>query len=134
MQHYILMYGAETWTISMTTNDHLCALKIRCYRRVLTIKWTDWITNKVVLKIKIKERLLCTIKRITFIYYGHTIRKGDLQIKLLGGKVEGRRGRRRPQTMWTDNIRRWTGLTHIAEARREQDRHDLRAVVSNPLN
>ena len=35
--------------------------------------------------------------------------------------------------MWTDTIQRWTGLKYIEAARREQDRHDWRAVVSNPL-
>ena len=137
LQCYIwstLLHAAETWTTSNTTRDRLCAFEMWCYRKMLNINWTDRVRNEEVLRrMNIKEILFKTIQKRTLAFFGHAIRKEDLQRKLLDGKIEGRRNRGRPRTMWSSNISRWTGLTYIEATRRARDRNDWRTVASNPL-
>lgn len=137
LQCYIwstLLYAAETWTTTKATRERLCAFEMWCYRKMLNIKWTDRIRNEeVIRRINIKERLLKIIKKRTLKFFGHTIRKQDLQRKLLDGMIEGRRPRGRPRTMWTNNITTWSGLTYPQATRRAKDRNDWRTIASNPF-
>ena len=119
-----LQYGAETLTISKTMADRLSAFEMWCYRRMLRISWTDKIKNeKVLRKINIKNRLLNTIKTKKLKYFGHITRQnGDsLQKIVLDGKVNGRRGRGRPRTSWSDNVSKWTGLSYHQAVRQAQE-------------
>ena len=40
-------------------------------------------------------------------YFGHIIRGDGVQRLLMEGRINGRRGRGRPRTMWTDNIKEY---------------------------
>ena len=129
-----LLYGAETWTISNVMKQRLCAFEMWCYRKMMNIKWQDRVKNEeVIQRANIKERLFRTIKKRTLIYFGHMIRKEDLQRKLLDGKINGTKSRGRPRTMWTNNISHWSGMSYIEATRRAGNRNNWRAVASNPL-
>ena len=45
-----LLYGAETWTITKPMRERLNAFEMWCYRRMLSIKWSDKVTNAEVLR------------------------------------------------------------------------------------
>ena len=42
----ILFYAAETWTVNKEDEKRLLAFEMRCYRRILAVKWQDRRTNE----------------------------------------------------------------------------------------
>ena len=104
------------------------------YRRMLRISWKEHKTNADVLhKMKTKRSLLNTIKKRKCQYFGHIIRRDGIQRLLMEGRINGRRGRGRPRTMWTDNIKEWTkmsynGLYQSGTRSRTMEIHDSRPV------
>ena len=103
-----LLYGAETWTLTKVTSDKLEAFEMWLYRRMIRISWKEHKTNGEVLN-KTKRSLLNTIKKRKRQYFGH-IRGDGVQGLLMEGRINGRRGRGRPRTMWMDNIKEWTKI------------------------
>ena len=37
----VAMYASERWMLKKKDRDRLLAFEIKCYRRILRIKWTD---------------------------------------------------------------------------------------------
>ena len=98
-----LLYGAEIWTLTKVTSDKLEAFEMWLYRRMLRISRKEHKTDGEVLhKMKTKRSLLNTIKKKG---NGHIIRRDGVQRLLMEGRINGRRGRGRPRTMWTDNTK-----------------------------
>ena len=54
-----------------------------------------------------KELLLNIVKHRQVAYFGHITRRDGLQRLLVDGKLNGKRGRGRPRTLWVDNIKEW---------------------------
>ena len=118
-----LLYGAETWTVTKVTSDKLEAFEMWLYMRMLGISWKEHKTNEEVLnKMKTKRSLLNTIKQRKCQYFGHIIRRDNLQRLLMDGRINGRRGRGKLRTIWTDNIKEWTKLPYNDYIRVAQDR------------
>jgi len=42
----ILLYAADTWTLKKADEKRLAAFEMRCYRRLLRIRWQDFHTNE----------------------------------------------------------------------------------------
>ena len=104
-----LLYEAETWTLTKVTSDKLEAFEMWLYRRMLTISWNEHKSNGEVLhKMKTKRSLLNTIKQRKCQYFGHRIRGDGVQRLLMEGRINGKRWRGKPRTMWTDNIKELT--------------------------
>ena len=131
----ILMYGAETWTITKPLEKNIEAFEMWCLRRIARISWKDKVTNAdVLLRLGTSRQLLKTIKLKKLQYYGHIRRKGNFLTTLLEGKMEGRRPRGRPRQTWFSNIPQWTGRDAqrcIAEA---TDRHLWSVITRQPLD
>ena len=83
-------------------------------------------------RIQSQRVLTKTIKERKLQYFGHLVRQGDLQRKLVEAKVTGKRGRGRPKTSWTDNIKNWTGLSYCEAVAMAQNRQLWRIISSNP--
>ena len=64
-------------------------------------------------------------------FYGHVRRHDSLQRVILEGKVEGKRGRGRKRTSWTDNIKTHLGLPINTCAELALDRKKWRAMTPN---
>ena len=129
-----LLYGAETWTLTKVTSDKLEAFEMWLYRRMLRISWKEHKTNGDVLhKMKTKRSLLNTIKKRKCQYFGHIIRGDGVQRLLMEGRINGRRGRGRPRTMWTDNIKEWTKMSYNDCIRVAQDRERWRSMTTDLL-
>lgn len=68
----------DTYKISNTTTWSIWNMDV--YRRMLRISWTGHKTNDEVLnKIKIKRSLISTIRKRKLAYFGHIIRRHNLQ-------------------------------------------------------
>ena len=48
----VVMYASETWKLQKT--DRLLAFEMRCYRRILRIRWEQKITNE-----EVRRRVRC---------------------------------------------------------------------------
>ena len=61
------------------------------------------------------------------------IRGDGIQRLLMEGRINGRRGRGRPRTMWTDNIKEWTKMSYNDCIRVAQDRERWRSMTADLL-
>ena len=129
-----LLYGAETWTLTKVTSDKLEAFEMWLYRRMLRISWKEHKSNGEVLhKMKTKRSLLNTIKKRKCQYFGPIIRGDGVQRLLMEGRINGRRGRGRPRTMWTDKIKEWTKISYNDCIRMAQDRERWKSMTADLL-
>ena len=124
------MYECETWTIGEEERKRLEAFEMRCFRRMMNIKWMDRITNEEVLE-RIGERrtLWKSLRKRRGQMMGHTLRHGCLGISSRGrwGKI---RGRGRPRLEYFDQIigdMRCETFREVKEL--TWDRAELRRVV-----
>ena len=64
-------------------------------------------------------------------YFGHNINRRDVSVEklILQGSVEGSRGRGRPITSWTDDIKRITGLSMAEATQMTAKRTEWRTLV-----
>ena len=129
-----LLYGSETWTMTKSLTKKIEAFEMWIFRRMLKISYTEHKSNDAVLKLmKTEKQLINTIKQRKCRYFGHLIRRDGLQRLLLEGRINGKRGRGRPRTMWMDNIKEWTKLNYNENIRMAQDREKWRSMVANLL-
>ena len=129
-----LCYGAESWTLTKVTSDKLEAFEVWLYKRMLKISWKEHkTTGEVLHKIKTKRPFLNTIKKRKCQYFGHIIRGNGVQRLLIEGKINGRIGRGRPRTMWTDNIKEWTKISYNDCIRVAQGRERWRSMTADLL-
>ena len=76
------------------------------------------------------ERLLTTLNRGKIAFVGHILRGKDISTDLFMGMVHGKRGRGRPKTRYSDNVKEIAdgrGLTNLY--RLAQDRRLWRATA-----
>ena len=127
------LYGCETWTLTESIEKKITAFEMWIYRRISRTPWTDKVTNQHVLqKINIKStELVQMIRTRKAKFYGHVRRHDSLQRVILEGKVEGKRGRGRKRTSWTDNIKTHLGLPINTCAELALDRKKLCAMTPN---
>ena len=127
----IATYGSESWAMTKNDRKRVDAFEMWCYRRLLRVSWREkrsnhWVLEKVRTKLTLRRDI--NIRKLR--YFGHITRRDNSVEKLiLQGAVEGSRGRGRPITSWTDDIKRITGLSTIEATRRASNRTKWRALV-----
>lgn len=132
--HSALLYGSETWTLNRNLEKRIEAFEMWTFRRIGKISWKDRVTNEDVCNsIAQTPTLLKTIKKRKLKYFGHLRRHDNITKQFLEGRVNGKRPRGRPATIWMDDIRAWTGLTATECSTRATDRGMWRAISSRPL-
>ena len=74
------------------------------------------------------------IKKRKCEYFGHFIRRpNSIQRLLLEARIDGKRGRGRPRTMWMDNIKDWLNLSYKECIRNAENREKWRSITFNLL-
>jgi len=123
-----LLYGAETWSLSVSNTKKLEAAHHRWQRKILKISWKDMITNKAVrettgqdtLESVIRERRLrCHVCRMDS---NRTARQAMDWIP-----SDFKKKRRRPRVSWTSTIKKdlnLLGLTWEEALDLTKDRSD----------
>ena len=118
-----LLYACKSWTMSGHDEQRLRASEMKSYRRLLGISWNEKNTNEFV-KTKIRE--ICgyelegaveMMKKRNFKYFGYRVRGGGTARAVMKGRMEGRRGRGRPQGNWIENLREWSGKRGVGLSR-----------------
>lgn len=131
----IILYGCEAWTIKEDLRKRIEAFEMWTYRRMLSISWTQKVTNvKVLERIGQKRALMLTVKQRKISYLGHVLRhqRYSLLQLVMMGKVAGKRKVGRRKKSWLRNIREWTGIASAAELfRRAINKEDSKKLIAN---
>ena len=128
----IATYGSECWLLKNSNKRKIEAFELWCYRRMLRISWTekktnDWVLNKAE---SCNSRLLNVINRRKLSFVGHVLRSNGLDKTLVIGMVFGSRGRGRPKTRFSDNIKEISGgLSLVSLCKLAQDRTNWRKFL-----
>ena len=129
----VLLYGSESWTISAEMKRKLEAMEMWCFRRMLKISWTEFVSNEKVLgQVKEEQQILVSITQRQLKFFGHIVRENNLERLVLEGKIDGSRSRGRQRKKYLDDLVAaagclWKGeLFHLA-----QDRKRFRCMVAN---
>ena len=131
----VLLYGAETWSVNKTTGKRLAAFHLKCLRRILKIRWFDYVKNETVLERANVEDIEKVIKKRRWQYLGHALRMDPERLPRQAWEwaPKGKRKRGRPRgtirsTIWNDM--RIGQITHLNLAQKAQDRQGWRALLS----
>ena len=107
-----LLHASETWTLKETDKKKLLAFEMKCYRRVLRIKWRYVIRMEDIRKRKLG-------------LFDHICRMDDnrLVIHVVFSRMDGKSRRERQCREWLDDITEWyqrsgQELFHLAQDRR----------------
>jgi hypothetical protein len=116
----IALYGAETWTLRAVDQKHPESFKMWCWRRMVTISWTDHVRNEdVLLGVKKHRNILHEIRKRKANWIGHILRRNCLLQQVIEEKIKGRievtgrRGRRRRKLL--DYLKERRGYSHLKE-------------------
>lgn len=122
----VLLYASETWTLKENDKKRLLAFEMKCYRRILKIKWTEKRTNEDIRKmICRKYTIIDIIKKRKLQLFGHICRMSDSRLvkQIVFSRMEGKSRIGRPSREWLDDIADWCNhniqdLYQIAQNRR----------------
>ena len=87
-----LLYGSETWTVSSKMLNKLEATEIWFLRRMQRISYTEHVTNiEVLRRANTKKKLLSEIINRQVKFFGHVMRREEMEKLVTTGYVEGMR-------------------------------------------
>ena len=115
---YVLLYGAETWTIDKTFTKRLDGCYTRMLRVAFNVSWKEKIKN-----IELYGRLPAVSSKVThrrLRIAGHCVRHADQEVAgnlVLWQPVEGSRKRGRRTINYVDTLLQDTGLCNTEELR-----------------
>ena len=128
----IATYGAKCWVLKKVDTKKIAAFELWCYRRLLRICWVDKRTSQWVLeKIGPCSRLLDKINERKLKLLGHIARTSGIAKDLLFGTVIGKRGRGRPKTRMSDNVKNIANISMASLLEQAQDRNHWRSFVES---
>ena len=127
----ILYLKPDFTNLNHGNEKKITSFKMKCYRKILRISWTERKTNTSVLEqLGVKAlQLLNLIKKQKLSYFGHIKRHNTLEKLFLEGTCEGRRGRWRPRRRWTQDIGEWMGVSTVEAGRQALERGEFRQAV-----
>jgi len=115
---------SESWTQKKRDRDKLMAFELKCYRRILHIRWQQMITNE-----EVRRRMNL---------FGHKCRMNNSRLikQVVFGMVDGSGIRGRPNKEWLDDIKEWRqmdvhSISILAQARTEWRQFVKRVVDTN---
>ena len=115
-----LLYGSETWTLTSDLMKQLEATEMCFILRMLRISYKDRVTNEEVLRrANVDRALRKDIVKRQMEFFGHVIRKEELENLLVTGFIEGKRARGRQRETYLQNMKGMTPieLIHLAYER-----------------
>ena len=102
----VVMYGCESWTVKKAKRQRIDAFELRCWRRLLRVRWTARRSNQSILKeispgISLEGMML----KLKLQYFGCLMGRVDsLEKTLMLGGFGGRRRRGQQRMRWLDGI------------------------------
>ncbi|CAH1239246.1 OIT3 [Branchiostoma lanceolatum] len=124
----VLLYGAESWTLTKALRLKLDSFDTRCLRKIEGFRWQDHVTNEVVRRTTNQVPVSQKIIKHQLTFLGHTSRATPTQevVKLVSAAPDPtwRRPRGRPRSRWEDQV--FTVLDTLGVSRA-----DWRALAEN---
>ena len=111
LDHSIVMYECESWTLKKSECRRIDAFELWCWRRLLRVPWTARRSNqsKEISPEYSSEGLML---KLILQYSDHLMWRTDsLEKTLILGKTEGRRRRGQPRMWWLDGRWTWVGVS-----------------------
>ena len=102
----VVMYGCESWTVKKAERRRIDVFELWCWRRLLSVPWTEKRSNQSILKeISPEYSLEGLMLKLKFQCFGHQMQRSNLLEKtLMLRKIEGGRRRGRQRMRWLDGI------------------------------
>ena len=127
-----LLYGCESWTISHSMKERLEAVELWFLRRMWKIPWTARMSNERVLETARTEKtLMKTVTSRQASFFGHVIRKGEMEHLVTTAKIEGRRARGRQRMTYTESLCGRMDVQKMDMVRAATDRKVWKAMTAN---
>ena len=102
----IILYEAETGTIIKAYMKTIDAFELRCWKNLFEVTYLDRKRNTNIIDIiQPKRTLESRIVKAALSFLGQVVRLDMMELKMMLGRMEGRRGRGRPHCTWLDNIK-----------------------------
>ncbi|GFR99455.1 ERI1 exoribonuclease 2 [Elysia marginata] len=112
----VLLYGCEPWTTDKRMKSSLEATKMWFLRRMMRIPWTANKTNEEILtEAQTTRQLMTKIRKRQAKFFGHVIRRNQLEHLVTTGKFDGKRGRGRPREKMLDSLADWINIEKPSE-------------------
>ena len=126
----VLLYGAESWTLTGKMSDRLDGTYTKMLRAVLGVSWKDHKTNQELYGKLMRVSDSLRVRRLRFI--GHSWRRKEELISkvLMWEPKHGKRKRGRPSTTYLDQLRNDTGLSTEDLKRIMGNREEWRKLVN----
>ena len=128
-----MLYGSEAWTINQQVQKHIETTEMWFLRRMLRIPWTARKTNEEVLNEAGETRkLLTSTRRRQTKFFGHVMRRKQLEHLVTTGKLNGKRYRDRQRQKILDMLADW--MEHQKPGKLisfMDDRVNWRAMIAN---
>ena len=125
----ILLYGSENRTLNKTDIRKIKAAEMWFLRRMEKLKWTEKITNEEVLNKIIKNsNIMSDISQRQISFFGHMMRKDNLEYLAVTGKIVGNRTRGKKGTLFTGQLVKWTNCNNSIELFRKTTKRELIAA------
>ena len=136
----IFLYGAETWSMTLTLSRKIDALDNWCLRRILNIHWSEFVTNDEIRSRTGQPLLSDTVRSRRLSFFGHLHRADPwqdhhraLQACIMDPPGDWRRRAGRPRQSWLRTVEadlRPMNLGLATAKRRAQDRSTWRLLVA----
>ena len=93
----IILYGVETWTVKKADKKTINAFELWCWRKLLGVTYLDRKRNTEIIDIiQPKRTLESRIVNAALSFFRHVIKSDMMEVQMMLGRMEGRRGRGRP--------------------------------------
>jgi len=135
----LLTYGCETWTLYRHNINQLRTVQQRHLRKILRIKWSDYVSNEEVLRRADADDIEVTLIKSRLRWLGHVSRmNNDRPVKsFLYGELEnGTRSVGRPKLRYKDTCKSVLKLGGILDRWQNlvDDRNLWRGTIGNVCN
>ena len=104
----IMLYGSESWTVNKADVLRIDALDQWCLRRILDIRWYDFVRNDVVRRMTQQPPLSSIVKYRRLSLFGHLARMNEMadanRVLFEQPPENWRRPPGRPRSTWIRNI------------------------------
>ena len=118
-----LLYGSEAWTLSSKMLNKLEATEMWFLRRMQRISYTEHVTNVEVLRrANTKRKLLSEMVNRQVKFFGHVMRKEEMENMVTTGYVEGKRARGRQRKTYLTYLQKMKEKTPIELIHLTRDR------------
>ena len=129
----VVLYGSATWTLNGELARKLDAFDTTAQRRILNIRWNDFISNKELRRRTLQVPLTTLIRRSRLRLCGHVARwpPGSDTKSLVFSSAPGtwKRPPGRPPGRWMDQVKRDTQMSTADVLEATEDRGKWRNVI-----